>query len=215
MSAHEPLVDRILAHFAGPSFHQELEAAKREYFGSQNLLESKADNFDLRMSQFFDWYFYSRELQGYGQTPLESCGMVRDLRFSPEDEQMLARLRTHRHSLFEFLKIRGDDVYIRDLLSGEKVVVRKSPWIYGFDSEEIFEARLIPDGESWVFSRGLLFHPANAKKFILAEVKRHRKDSDLDPEDLMLRLAKMKSKFEQYRHVRPEMIYSNETKLNV
>lgn len=215
MSTHETLIDRILAHFAGPAFQAELEGAKKEYFGSQNLLEAKADNFDLRMSQFFDWYFFSRELQGYGQTPLESCHMVRDLRFSSEDEEGLRRLKAHRHSIFEFLKVKGDDIHLRDLLSDKKVVVKKSPWVYGFEPDEIFEARLIPEGESWTFSRGLLFHPANAKKFILGEAKRHRKDSDLDPEEFMLRLAKMKSKFEQYRHVRPEMIYSNETKLGL
>lgn len=209
------LMDKILQHFAGPSLKDELEAAKKEFFGGQSLLEEGREHFELRMSQFFDWYFFSRELKGYGQTPLESCHLPRELRFTPEEDALIERLKRHRHSLFEFLKIKGSDVHLRDLLKNEKLVVKKSPWIYGFEPEEIFEARLVPEGEGWVFTKGFCFHPEAAKKFILAEIKNHRKNPDLDPELLMLRLNKMKSKSEQYKHIRPEMIYTNESKLVV
>lgn len=215
MSDVQALIDKILLHFAGPAFREELELAKREFFGSMNVLEEKNQQYELKISQFFDWYFFTRELRGHGRTPLEVCHLERELRFSHEEHLLLERLRAHRHSLFEFRKIKGEDVHITDLLKNEKRVVKKSPWIYGFEPDEIFEARLIPEGETWVFTKGLCFHPAEARKFILAEVKRHRKDPDLDPDELMLRLLKMRSRFEQYKHVRPEMIYSNETKIGV
>lgn len=213
MSAIEALIDKVLQHFAGPAFREELELAKKEFFGSQNLLEEQNDRFELRMSQFFDWYFFTRELSGYGRTPLEVCQLERELRFTPEEEQLLENLKKHRHSLFEFRKLKGEDIHIKDLLKNEKLVVKKSPWIYGFDEKETFEARLVPDGDGWVFTRGFCFHPEIATKFIMDEVKRHRKDPDLDPDALMLRLSKMRSKCEQYKHLRPEMIYSNESKL--
>ena len=87
--------------------------------------------------------------------------------------------------------------------------------IFGFNPEELFEARLIPTGDTWVFTRGFCFHPENAKKFILNEVKTHRKNPDLDPEAMMLRLIRMRYKYEQYKHVRPEGIYSNDGKLGM
>lgn len=213
MSPVEILVNKILQHFAGPAFREELEMAKKEFFGSQNLLEEQSERFELRMSQFFDWYFFSRPLSGYGQTPLDSCHLERELRFTPEEEKLLENLKRHRHSLFEFLKIKGDDVYIKDLFENEKITVQKSSLMFGFDTEDIFEARLIPDGDRWIFTKGFCFHPASAKKFILNGIKEHRKDPDLDPEEFMLKLVKMRSKCEQYKHVRPEMIYSNESKL--
>lgn len=213
MTAYEALTDKVLQHFAGPTFREELEAAKRDFFGSMNVLEEKNPQYELKISQFFDWYFFTRELSGYGRTPLEVCGLERELRFTPEEEALLERLRAHRHSLFEFRKIKDEDIHITDLLANKKMVVRKSPWIYGFEPDQIFEARLIPEGNAWIFTRGFCFHPLEARKYILTEVKRHRKDPDLDPDALMLRLVKMRSRFEQYKHVRPEMIYSNETKL--
>jgi hypothetical protein len=130
-------------------------------------------------------------------------------------------LKAHRHSLFEFVKIKGSDIYIKDLLKNEKLIVQQCPWIYGFESDEIFEARLIPlksaDKESkektWIFTKGFCFHPKEARKFILSEVKRHRKDPDLNPDDMMLRLVRMRYKFERYRHVKVDIIYSNESKV--
>ncbi|MBX2988808.1 MAG: hypothetical protein KF802_13010 [Bdellovibrionaceae bacterium] len=213
MNPAEQLIDKILQHFAGPAFKSELEKAKKEFFGSQNLLEEQNAQFELRMSQFFDWYFFTRELSGYGRTPLEVCQFERELRFTPEEELMLENLKKHRHSLFEFRKVKGEDMHLNDLIANEKIVVRKSSWIYGFDTDEIFEARLIPGDGGWFFTRGFCFHPESAKKFILDEIKKHRKDPDLDPDELMLRLVKMRSKCEQYKHVRPEMIYSEDSKL--
>lgn len=215
MSIYDQLMDRILGYFASGSFRQELEAAKQDYFGKGVTLDEQSVLFHSRMSQFFDWYFYTRELNGYGQTPLESYKMVRDLRFTSEEEEVLERMRNHRHSLFEFVKMKGDDIYLKDLLRDEKIIVSKSPLIYGFNEEEIFETRLVREGDRWVFCRGFCFHPGSVKKYILTEVKKYRKDSDLDPEVLMMKLVRMRSRCEQYRHLRPEMVYSDESKLTL
>jgi hypothetical protein len=104
---------------------------------------------------------------------------------------------------------------LRDLLKGDKVLVKKSPWTYGFEAAELFEARLIPHGDSYVFCKGFCFHPEDAKKYILAEIKRHRKDPDLEKDRMMLKLTKMRYKFERYKHVKIDVIYSNESKLGI
>lgn len=214
MSVYEPLIDKILQHFAGPRFSEELDAAKKDYFGGFNVLEEKGGQYEMRLSQFFDWYFFTRELSGYGRSPLASCRMERELRFTPEEEVLLEKMGEHQHSIFEFKKLKGEDVYIYDLFRGEKRTVPKSPWIFGFDADELFEARLIPTVEGgWVFARGFCFHPPEARGFILAEIKKYRKDTDLNPDELMLRLAKMRSMYERYKHVRLDAIYSNEPKL--
>lgn len=215
MNDFEKLIEKILNYFVSDAVKDELLMAKKEFFENAGTLDENSDHYDSRMAQFYDWYFFTRELRGYGQTPLDACQMVRDLRFSDEEITTLDRLRKHRHSLFEFIKIKNGDVHIKDLLANKKLVVKESSYIFGFDPDEIFEARLVPQGDSFVFTKGFCFHPESAKKFILSEVKRHRKDPDLDPDILMLRLIKMRYKFEQYKHVRPEMIYSNEGKLGI
>lgn len=204
------LIEKILSHFAGEQFKEEVRIAKSEFFDNAGILDEHSEQFELRMSQFFDWYFFTRELRGYAQSPLEAVFMARELRFSPEETTLIEHLRQHRHSLFQFVKIKDGNMTIKDLLLNKKIVVKQSPWTFGFDSEEIFEARLIPVDDNWIFTKGFCFHPQDAKKYILGEIKQHRKDPDLDPEDMMLKLVKMRYKFERYRHVKIEMIYTNE-----
>jgi hypothetical protein len=213
MSPYFELIEKILAHFAGEQFRDEVRVAKSEFFDNAGILDEHSDQFELRMSQFFDWYFFTRELKGYAQTPLDAVFMARELRFTPEEMKLIDHLKQHRHSLFQFIKLKDNDVTIKDLIQNKKIVVKSSPWTFGFDPEEIFEARLIPNGDNWIFTKGFCFHPQDAKKYILGEIKRHRKDPDLDPDDMMLKLLKMRYKFERYRHVKIDMIYSNESRL--
>lgn len=213
MNQYFEIIDKILAHYAGEQFKEEVRQAKSEFFDNAGILEEHSEQFELRMSQFFDWYFFTRELNGFAQTPLDAVFMARELRFTPEEVVLIDRLKQHRHSIFEFIKIKGSDLYIKDLLANKKMVIKNSPWTFGFDPQELFEARMIPDGENWIFTKGFCFHPEEAKKYILSEVKRHRKDPDLDPELMMLKLVKMRYKFERYRHVKIDMIYTNDFRL--
>lgn len=212
---YEKFSEKILNHFVQGQFRDELILAKKEFFENAGTLDEHSDHYESRMSQFYDWYFLTRELRGYGQTPLDACTLERELRFSDREVELLAALKQFRHSIFEFIKIKDNDVYIKDLIYNQKMVVKQCPWIYGFDPDELFEARLIPSGDTWIFTKGFCFHPESAKKFILGEIKKHRKDPDLDPDNMMLRLIKMRYKFEQYKHVKPEMIYTNDSKLGL
>jgi hypothetical protein len=207
------LIEKILSHFAGDKFREEVKIAKSQFFDNAGILDESSQQFELRMSQFFDWYFFSRELSGYGQTPLETIHMTRELRFDDEEIKLIENLRKHHHGLFEFRKIKDGDIYIKDLFKSEKLVVKQSPWIYGFDTSEFFEARLIPFNDSFIFTKGFCFHPSEARKYILSEIKRHRKDPDLDVEEMMLKLIKMRYRFERYRHVKIDVIYSNNSQL--
>ncbi len=213
MNQYFEIIDKILAHYAGEQFKEEVRQAKSEFFDNAGILEEHSDQYELRMSQFFDWYFFTRELKGFAQTPLDAVFMARELRFTPEEISCIDRLKQHRHSIFEFIKIKGSDLYIKDLLSNKKIVIKDSPWTFGFDSNELFEARMIPHGENWIFTKGFCFHPEEAKKYILQEIKQHRKEPDLDPEVMMLKLVKMRYKYERYRHVKIDMIYTNEFKM--
>lgn len=210
---YQDIMSKILQHFAGDSFKEEVRFAKGEFFDNSGILDEHSENFELRMSQFFDWYLFTRELRGYSQTPIESVFTERELRFSPDEIVLIDKLKEHRHGIFEFIKIKDGDVYLKDLLKNKKIIVKKSLWTTGFDSDELFEARLIPFQDSWVFTRGFCFHPVDAKKFILSEIKRHRKNADLNPDDMMLKLIRMRYKFERYRHVKVDMIYSLDSKV--
>lgn len=211
----EQLIEKILKYFAGPAMRDELSIAQKEFFGNTGTLDEASENYEVRMSQFYDWYFFTRELKSYGHTPLNSCHLVRELRFTEEEEARIEDLKKYRHSLFEVVKIKEQNLTVMDLFKKEKLNITSLSQFHGFDPQEIFEARLIPFEKSWLFTKGFCFHPQEAKKYIISEIKKHQKDPDLDRELFMLRLVKMKYKFEQYKHVSPEMIYSEKNILKL
>ncbi len=212
---YEKLIEKILSYFAGPSLRDELSIARAEFFSNSGTLDEQSDNYELRMSQFYDWYFFTRNLRGFGHTPLDSRHLVRELRFSDHEESLILKLKNFRHSLFEVVKIKGSEITITDLFRQEKLKLVYDQNLHGIEVKDIFDVRLLPSKESWIFTKGFCFHPIEARKFILAEVKKHIKDPDLDREMFMLRLIKMKYKFEQYRHVSPELVYSEQNILKI
>lgn len=206
--AFSDIIQKVLAHFGGPEFKGEIESGKKEFFKSFSIPEENSHLFELRMSQFYDWYFFSRPLSGYGQSPLWSMFQTRELRFSPEEMALVEELKSHRHSLFEVVKIKDDSITIKDLLKNEKLTLPSPNFAFQHDQNEIFEARIVPHQSYWVFSRGFCFHPEQSRQYILSEIKRHRKDPDLNQEELMLRLLKMNLRMDQYKHVPIENIYA-------
>lgn len=206
--AYFAVIQKSLAHFAGPLFREEVQDAKIKFFQPLSVPEESSPQFEMRMSQFFDWYFFTRALNGYRQTPLDSLYLTRELRFEPEEILLIDHMRRHRHSLFEFIKNKGDQLHLKDLMKNEKIIISAPHFSFGLHSDEVFEARMVPVGDNWIFMRGFCFHPEEARKFIMSEIKAHRKDPDLSPQELMLRLVKMNMRTEQYKHVSIQKIYA-------
>lgn len=206
---------KLVGHFASTKFQDELNMARKEFFENAGTLDENKPNYTLRMNQFYDWYFLTRPLKGYMQTPLMVVSVQRELRLTEKDVETIEILKKARHSLFELIKVKKEEIHLKDLFKNEKVVLNADQHIFEFDEKEFFEARIIELGTKKYFLKGFCFHPESAQKFILSEVKIYQKNSDLDPADFMLRLVKMRYKFEQYRHVKPDMIYTNENKLGL
>lgn len=216
---YEPFVDRLMQHFTSGKFLPEVKAAKDDFFEKAGNFDENSMDFELKMAQFTDWYLFTRKMNGAGRVAVE---MVLDDPSYPiieEEKVAYLNLRNSRHSLFEFLKLKGEDLHIRDLFTGFKYVIRQSRVTQGFNKDEFFEARLIPHDGSFVFSNSFCFHPSVVSKFVLKEIKRVNKLPEEDQatarEELISRLFKMKHKHEQYRHLDIHNIYSNESKLRI
>ncbi len=204
---YHKLIDKILQFFAGDQFQDEIRLAKREFFENSSVFDETSSHFELRMSQFFDWYFFTRKLRGYDCTPVEAALLPRELKYTPDEVNMIGILKLHRNSIFEYVKTKGTDLCIKDLITDKKIWVKESPFLNGFSSVELFQVRIVPIGDNYIFMRGFCFHPPESRKFILKEVKRHQKNADLSVEKLLLKLVKMRYKYEQYKHVNIDMIY--------
>lgn len=215
LNQFENAYTKLLNHFAGADYKDELALAKKEFFSNAGTLDENKPNYPLRMNQFYDWYFLSRTLSSHMQTPIEVALLQRGLRLDPEDFETLEILKEHRHTIFEYIKIKNDKIILKDLFKNKKIEIAKDGYHFSFEPNELFDARYVEFNGDRHFLKGFCFHPETARKYILNEIKVYQKNPDMNFEDFLLRLNKMRYKFEQYRHISPEMIYTNENKLNL
>ena len=215
LSVFEKSYFKLVSAFASEEFKADLQAAQKEFFDNAGTLDDTKPNYTLRMNQFYDWYFLTRLLAGYMQTPLAVVHMQRSVRLEPEDLETIEILNKHQHSLYECIKLKNNEMIVRDLLTGKKETVSVENFIFSFDEKEYFEARIVELNGKKFFLKGFCFHPESAQKYILEQVKVFQKNPDLNFKEFFVRLNKMRYKFEQYRHVKPELIYTNENKLGL
>jgi len=104
------LIHKILNHFAGEHFRDEIRVAKTQFFDNAGILDENSPSYELRMNQFFDWYFFTRELDGMGQTPLECFHVARDITVD-----VLAFARQLKQCV-EIIRHRADAVVVGDRL---------------------------------------------------------------------------------------------------
>ncbi|MDZ4677822.1 MAG: hypothetical protein SGI74_09965 [Oligoflexia bacterium] len=215
MTAFESILEKLIQHFTGTDYQKEILEGKREFFERAGIIDEESVNFETRMSQFLDWYMFSRDLSEMHIPPVNYYFEQKKDTLPADELGLYENLTKSHHSLFEFLKLRDSDVTIRDLFSKNKYVLLNSPITAGFNADEVFEARLIPFEKTWVFTHGFCFHPVEATKFISKEIKQVRHLDQSHKEALMLKLLKMRYKFEQYKHIRLDFIYSNDGKLRI
>lgn len=206
---------KLVQFFTDGVYQEELQQAKKDFFSNTGTLDESKSNYNLRMNQFFDWYFLTRKLKSHMQTPLAVVKEQRSLRLTDEDLQTLNVLSQLEHSIYEFIKQKNDKVIIRNLLTGQKIEMTAGDHIYNFDPKESFEARIVTIDKEKYFLKGFCFHPESAMKYIQDEIKVFKKNPDLDFKEFMMRLNKMRYKLEQYRHIKPELVYTNENKLKL
>lgn len=211
----EPYIEQITIYFTSREFLNEVGQAKREFFERSSVLDEENQQFELLMSQFLDWYLFSRPLSFNGYVPVDFALKTPDFSIQPAERKYFEYLAAAQHSLYEFVQLHGDDVHIKDLFTGFIRVLKNSSMTYGFNYDEIFDVRIIPFEDSWVFTKGFCFHPVEAKRFILNEVGKAINFTVEQKDVLLLRLARMRHKLDQYKHINFEHIYTNQTRVKV
>jgi hypothetical protein len=211
------LIDKLMQAFTAEKFTGEVQDARRDFYERAGVFDQASDDFEMKMAQFADWYLFCRPLQQLAKAPIQAMELVQ-VEFTPEQMPLFEGLKNSRHSLFEFIKIKGSDIFVKDLFLSEKLVIKNSPYSMGFNKAELFEARLAPIDGTYHFCPAFCFHPDQASKYILKEIKRVKKvkvaeTKALEKESVISKLFKMKYKQQQYKHVKVLDIYSNEPKL--
>jgi hypothetical protein len=207
----QELHERLLSWASAPPRDQELLRAKREHFERYGEPHEEDRSFELRVNGMLDAFLYDyRPTGGFGTT-LERFVEAEGPSLTPEEVAACRALGQSVHGLFEVRKIREGTVRVRDVFTGKDHDVTERRQVAGLSEDDLIEARLLRYQDGLVFSGAFLWHPREARKVILAEVKRMKKavprGIGIDPKPFLARLSRMALKLERYRNVRLESIY--------
>ncbi|HEU4382234.1 MAG TPA: hypothetical protein VFR85_01925 [Anaeromyxobacteraceae bacterium] len=202
--------ERLLAWASAEERKGALMAARAAYFERFGEPHEDDRSYESRMNAMHDFYLYDFRPDGVDST-LEAFLRAGGGGLPADDLARFRELSGNVHSLFEVRRLKPGEVRLRDVLTGQDHDVVERRAMVGVSKGDLLEARLVPVAGRLHFSGALLYHPPQARKAILAEVKRLRKEAGRrgrpDAAAFLARLSRMAFKLERYRNVRVESIY--------
>jgi len=207
----QQLHERLLSWATAEPRKEVLLAAKREHFERYGEPHEEDRSYEARLNGMLDHYLYDFRPAGSPGTTLAGFLEAERVALSAEEQAAYRDLAAGVHGLFEVRRIRDSQVRLRDVFTGKDHDVTERRNVAGLDRGDLLEARLLPFQGELFFSGAFLHQPREARKAILAEVKRLRKEAGRggqpDVEAFLAQLSRMALKLERYRNVRLESIY--------
>jgi hypothetical protein len=205
------LHDKLLAWATGEPRRERLLEARRIHFGAYGEPHEEDRTYEARVNGMLDYYLYDFRSATGGGTTLEEYLAAEGPALDPAERTAFQELAKNVHTLFEVRRVGNGHVRLRDAFTGKDFDVVERRQLAGLEKRDVLEARLLPHDGVLVFSGAFLYHPREARKPILAEVKRRKKAAGKgghpDVPALLAQLSRMAFKLERYRNVRLESIY--------
>ncbi len=207
----QQLHERLLSWATAEPRKDDVLAARRAHFEAYGEPHEEDRTHEVRLNGMLDFYLYEWRPTG-GATTIERFLEAEGATLSPEEVEQYRELAKNVHGLFEVRKIRDGQIRVRDVFGGADYDVTERRQVPGLEKGDVLEARLLPFGGALFFSGAFLYHPREARKAILSEVKRLKKAAGKqgvtpDVPGFLALLSRMALKLERYRNVRLEAIY--------
>jgi hypothetical protein len=205
------LHERLLSWATAEPRKADLLSARDEHYARYGEPREDELSFEPRVNGMLDHYLYDYRPNGQKTSTLENFIAANGAEMPASDLAAFRALTGNVHGLFEVRKIQEGLVVLRDVFADRDHPVVERRQLAGLAKGDLLEARLLPWGDELRFSGAHIYHPTEARKRILAEVKRLRKEAGRkgspDVKGFLALLSRMAFKFERYRNVRLESIY--------
>jgi hypothetical protein len=183
--------------------------AREEYFErAGKVFDDDAELFDGRMASFLEWYVLERPQAGAGAPPVVSA-LAETGKWSPVERRGLAHLASSHHSLFELYGVADHVLDVEDIVGGARFQVVERRKTIGFSPGDVFEARIVWDGETPVFGRTFLFHPPDARQVVLDWVEAAVERS-VARDEILFQLSRNHIRWHRLGHTGAAKIYKGD-----
>jgi len=198
--------EKVLTFSSQEEFSSEIIQAKIEYFNRMGKVNETDPSYEMRMNQFLEWYVFRRPLNSYGNPPVRLYYERFAKNMSDQEAEVYRGFLNSIHSLFQVKKVEKDGLFVKDLFTDRRYSV-ECDVPGGFPRNLLFEGRIIPVGDRFWFSNAFCFHPEEAQKFILTELKKLRKEELEDITPFLQRLSVLKLKYDRYKKADAKQFY--------
>ena len=200
------LLDRLAERYSEKEHKLEAMRAREEYFDrAGKVFDDDAELFEGRMASFLEWYVLERPLAGIGLPPV-ACAIEEGVARPADERRTLAALASSHRSVFELFTVDGEVLDVEDLIGGARFAVRERRKPLGMTVGDIFEARVVWDGDTVVFGRTFLFHPPDAREVVLEWVER-AVATNVAREEILFHLSRQHIRWHRHGHVGAAKVY--------
>jgi len=204
------LIDRLSERWSAGAHKLEAMKAREEYFErAGKVFDDDAELFDGRMASFLEWYVLERASSALGGDTPVACALAEPAGWSPVERRGLAHLAASHHSLFELYGVADRVLDVVDVLGGARFHVTERRKTLGFSAGDLFEARVVWDGDTPVFGRTFLFHPPDAREVVLDWVETAL-ERGVAHDEILFHLSRHHIRWHRQGHVGAAKIYKGD-----
>jgi hypothetical protein len=202
------LIDRLSERYSAGEHKLTAMRAREEYFErAGKVFDDDAELFDGRMASFLEWYVLERPSPDLGGlTPVLHALGAAGAGFTPRERRGLAQLASSHHSLFELYGVANRVLDVEDVVGGARFEVVERRKTLGFSPGDLFEARIVWDGDAPVFGRTFLFHPPDAREVVLDWVE-GAVEKGVPREEILFHLSRNHIRWHRLGHTGAAKIY--------
>ena len=201
------LLDRLTERYSENEHKLEAMRARGEFFDrAGKVFDDDAELFEGRMAAFLEWYLIERPSGKIGdRTPIAHAIEAGAARPAAE-RRLLAHLASSHRSLFQLADAADRVLEVEDVIGGARFSVLERRNTVGIAPGDVFEARLLWDGDSVIFGRTFLFHPPDARDVILDWVER-AVESGTARDEILFHLSRDYVRWHRLGHVGAAKVY--------
>jgi hypothetical protein len=202
-----PLTEAVLDWIGQFYSLERFAVAKEAFFAAAGKVFPDDPIYNQRMEYFLEYFVFQRPFE----IPIEGIANVTPYelfaRLGRKPE--LCVIDSVRHSIFEILKVKEDQITITDLLIDERLTVHQvsKASIFEIIKKELFQGFVFFNEGTVTLGRGLIFHPKQVNKIIRKNLKKAMKKPEGNGEESLFALARQQLKSYRHHNVHPKQIY--------
>jgi hypothetical protein len=202
------LIDLLAERYSAGEHKLEAMRAREEYFDrAGKVFDDDVELFEGRMASFLEWYVMERPFR-QGPPPVVRV-LDEDRALTADERQRMSLLAASHRTLFELHAVADHELDVEDLLGGARFRVNERRKTIGFSAGDVFEARVIWDGQAVVFGRTFLFHPPDAREVVLDWVE-GAVERGVAREEILFHLSRNHIRWHRLGHTGAAKIYRGE-----